>query len=76
MLVRKRFEKNVIELVDVGVPNLCWHFKDWILKVNDEVCGKMNGLSEGDIWWWNQEVKEAVSREKDAHKAMFLNSTD
>ena len=23
-----------------------------------------------DTWWWNEEVKEAVSRKNDAHSAM------
>ena len=26
--------------------------------------------------WWNEEVKEAVSRKEDAHKAMCKNSTE
>ena len=29
----------------------------------------------GDAWWWNEEVKEAVSRKREAHKAMCQNST-
>ena len=33
-------------------------------------------LRKGDTWWWNEEVKEAVSRKKDAHKAMCWNSTE
>ena len=29
----------------------------------NEVCGKRRGRrSKGDIWWWNEEVKEAVLR--------------
>ena len=28
----------------------------------------------GDRWWWNEEVKEAVSRKKDAHRAMCQNN--
>ena len=34
------------------------------------------GKSKRDTWWWNEEVKEAVSRKKDAHMAMHRNSTD
>ena len=33
------------------------------------------GGSKGDTWWWNEEVKEAVSRTKEAHKTMCRNST-
>ena len=36
---------------------------------------KRGRRSKGDIWWWNDEVKKAVSRKKDAHKAMCQNST-
>ena len=34
------------------------------------------GGSGGYIWWLNEEVKEAVSRKKDSHKAMCKNSTE
>ena len=34
------------------------------------------GRSKGDTCWWNEEVKEAVSRKKEAHKAMCQNSTE
>ena len=33
------------------------------------------GGSKGDTWWWNEEVKDAVSMKKNAHKAMCRNST-
>ena len=53
------------------------HFKDGVLKACDEVCGKKRGRrSKGDTWWWNEEVKEAVSRKKEAHKAMCQNRTE
>ena len=32
--------------------------------------------SEGDTLWWNEDVKEAVSRKKEAHKAICRNSTE
>ena len=38
--------------------------------------GRRGGEELPEIWWWNDEVKEAVSRKKDAHKAMCWNSTD
>ena len=31
---------------------------------------------KGDTWWWNEEVKEAVSRKKEAHKAMCQNNAE
>ena len=37
------------------------HFKDGVFKVFDEACGNMRGRrSNGDTWWWNRDVKEAV----------------
>ena len=72
--IRKRFEEKVIKLVYVGAPNLWGHFKDVVLKVCDGVCWKKMGRrSKGDIWWWNEEMKEAVLWRKDAHKAMCWN---
>ena len=57
--IRKRFEEKVMELVHIGVSNLLGYFTDGDLKV----CGKKRGRrSKGDTWWWNEEVKEAVSR--------------
>ena len=69
--------KKVIKVVDVGAPNLWEHFKDKVLKACDEVCGKKRRRrSKGDTWWWNDKVKKAVSRKKEAHKAMYQNSTE
>ena len=52
------------------------HFKDWVLKAYDDMCEKKWGMgSKEDTWWWNEEMKEAFSRRKDAHKAMCRNST-
>ena len=62
---QKRFDENVAELVDVGTPNLRGCFKDGVLWACDEVCGKKSvRRSKGDTWWWNDGVKEAVSRMK------------
>ena len=32
--------------------------------------------SKGDTWSWNEDVKEAISWKKDAHKAMCQNCTE
>ena len=29
-----------------------------------------------DAWWWNEEVKGAVTRKKNVHKAMCQNNTE
>ena len=52
------------------------HFKDGILKACGEMCGKKKGRSKEDTWWWNEEVKESVTRKKEAHKVMCQNSTE
>ena len=41
------------------------------------MCGQKRGeKSKGGTWWWNGEVKEAVSRKKDAHEAMCQDNTE
>ena len=60
-----------MKVVYIGGPNLRGHLKDGVLKACDEVCGKTwRRRSKGGTWWWNEDVKEAVSRKKDAHKAI------
>ena len=53
------------------------HFKDGILVACDEVCEKKRERrSKVDMWWWNDEVKDAVLGKKQAHKAMYQHSTE
>ena len=48
-----------------------------MLKAFDEVCGKTKGRrDQGDTWWWNKDVKEAIARKKDAHKEMCKSGTE
>ena len=58
--IKKEFEEN--ELFHVGVANLWGRFKDGVLWLCDEVCGKKR--SKGDKCWWNEEVMEAMMRSK------------
>ena len=37
---------------------------------------KIGGIIKGDTRWRNEEVKEAVSRKKDTHKATCRNTTE
>ena len=32
--------------------------------------------TKGDTWWWNEEVKKAVSLKKEAHKVMCQSSAE
>ena len=53
------------------------HFKDRVLKVCDEVCGKKSWRgNKGYPWWWKEEVMEAVSRKKEVCKAVCQNGTE
>ena len=62
-----RFEKRVKELVSTDVPELWKAFKDGVLKACDEVCGKTKSRRDrGDIWWWNEEVKDTIARKNAA----------
>ena len=38
LLIGNQFEEKVIDLVDVGLPNLLGHFQDGILVACNEVC--------------------------------------
>ena len=48
-----------------------------MLKACCEVCGKKKGRrDQGDTWWWNEVVKEAIARKKDVHKEMCKSWTE
>ena len=52
-------------------------FREGMLKAFDEGCGKKKGRrDQGDTWWWNKDVKEAIARKKDAHKEMCKSRTE
>ena len=71
---RARFKGRVRELVSVDAPDLWQNFKEGILRACDEVCGKRKGRrDQGNTWWWNEEVKEAIVNKKDAHKEIHKN---
>ena len=74
---RARFEGRVGELVSTDAPDLWKCFKEGVLKACDEVCGKKNGRrDQGDTWWWNEDMKKAIARKKDAHKEMCKSGTE
>ena len=46
-------------------------FKDGVLKACDKVCGKMKSRrNRGDMWWWNEGVKDTTARKKAAFKKL------
>ena len=68
---RVTFEKRAKELVSADGPDLWKTFKDGVLKVCDEVCGKKKSRrDQGDMWWWSEEVKGNIARKKAALKEL------
>ena len=66
-----RFEKRVKELVSTDAPDLWKTFSDSVLKACDELCGKKKSRRDlGDMWWWNKEVKDTITRKKAAFKEL------
>ena len=68
--MQEKIEKRVEELVDDETTNLWESFRDGILLTTcDELCGKKKVRKNGgNIWWWNEEVRNAIARKKKAFK--------
>ena len=63
--------KRVEELASTDAPDLWKTFIDGVLKACDEVCGKKKSRrDQGDMWWWNEEVKDTITRKKAAFKEL------
>ena len=74
---RARFEERVGELLRADALDLWKCLREGMLKAFDEVCGKTKGRrDQGDTWWWNKDVKEAIARKKDVHKEMCKSGTE
>ena len=59
------------ELVSTDASDLWKTFRDSVLKACDVVCGKKNpSRDQGDMWWWNEEVKDTITRKKAAFKEL------
>ena len=64
MKTRQKYDlKRVKELVSIGEPDLRKTFKDVVLTACDKVCGKKSRRDEGDMWWWNEDVKDTMARQ-------------
>ena len=67
--MQKKFERKVKELVDVETTYLWKSFRDGILTACDELSGKKKiRKNGGNKWWWNEEVRNAITRKKEAFK--------
>ena len=66
--MQENFER-VEELVDVETTNLWESFRDGVLTACDELCGKEKVRKNGgNKWWWNEDVRNAIARKKEAFK--------
>ena len=68
---RVRFKIRVKELVSTDAPDLWKTFRDGVLKACDELCGKKKSRrDQGNRWWWNEDVKDTITRKKAAFKEL------
>ena len=57
--------------MSTDAPDLWNTFKDGVLKACDELCGKKTSRRDkGDMWWWNEEIKDTITRQKAAFKEL------
>ena len=56
--------------MSTDAPDLWKIFRDGVLKACDELCGKKSRRDQGDMWWWNEEVKDTITRKKAAFKEL------
>ena len=72
--IKEEFERRVLELVDAEAVDLWESYKNGVLKACDDLCGKTKGRrDQGNTWWWNEQVKEAIDRKKKAFKTWCKN---
>ena len=63
-----------MEVVDTEAMDLWESYKNGVLKACDELCGKTKGgRDQGNTWWWNEQVKEAIDRKKKAFNTWCKN---
>ena len=74
--IKEEFARRVVELVDAEAVDLWESYRNGVLKACDDLCGKTKGRrDQGNTWWWNEQVKEAIDRKKKAFKTWCKNRT-
>ena len=49
-------------------------YKKGVLLACDKLCGKTKGRGDrGNTWWWNEQVRDAIDRKKEAFKLWCTN---
>ena len=60
--------------MDIDSKDLWGSYKNGVLKACDELCGKTKARGDqGNTWWWNEQVKDAMDRKKKAFKLWCTN---
>ena len=54
------------DLVTYRSSDLQKSFKNGVLKACDKLCEKKTLRKEGNTWWGNVEVKDAIARKKES----------
>ena len=65
------YKNGVLVLVGMLAMNYACNelcpFHPFSSKACDELCGKTKGRrDQGNTWWWNEQVKEAIDQKKKA----------
>ena len=72
--IKEKFEQRVVELVNTEAVDLWDFYKNGVLKACDELYGKTKGRrDQGNTWFWNEQVKEAIDRKKKAFNTWCKN---
>ena len=72
--IKEKFEERIRKLVDIDSKDLWGSYKNGVLKACDELCGKTKTRGDqGNTWWWNKQVKDAIDRKKKAFKLWCTN---
>ena len=65
--IKEKFEERVVELVDTDSMDLWGSYKNGVLLACDKLCRKTKGRGDREkIWWWNEQVRDAIDRKKKA----------
>ena len=65
----------VVDVEERKLKKDLWEsYKNGVLKACDDLCGKTKGRrDQGNTWWWNEQVKEAIDRKNKAFKTWCKN---
>ena len=64
--IKEKFEERVVESVDTDLMDLWGSYKNGVLQVCDELCGKTKRRGDqGNTWWWTEQVRDAIDQWKE-----------